>query len=95
MAKLLTASQIIIAMRRANPSNALKLTDSDEYVKVSYQDFFSAIEGIEDLTEKEKQGLYELQEEMTYLLSNESKFYFHEDKIYVYFILRLQEVMAS
>ena len=94
MAKVLTASQIITAMRRANPSNALKLTDLNEYVKVPYSEFFSAVEGIKDLSNEEKKGLSRLQEEMTYLISNSSKFHFHDDKLYIYFILRLQEVMG-
>lgn len=93
MAKILTAGQIITAMRRANPANALKLTDSNEYVKVPYQEFFTAVEGI-DLSEEERAGLIKLQDEMTYLVSNSDKFHFHEDKIYIYFILRLQEVMG-
>ena len=94
MAKILTAKQIITLMRRANPANALKLTDSSEYVKVPYQDFFSTIDSIGDLTANEKEGLARLQEEMTYLIGNQDKFHFHEDKIYIYFILRLQEVMG-
>ena len=94
MAKVLTAGQIVTAMRRADPANAIKLTNPDEYKKVSYQEFFSAIEIISDLTDTEKQGLIKLQDEMTYLISNSDKFHFHEDKIYIYFILRLQEVMG-
>ena len=94
MAKLLTAGQIITAMRRANPANALKLTDPNEYVKIPYQDFFTAVEGLSDLTDAERSGLYKLQEEMTYLVGNSDKFHFHEDKVYIYFILRLQEVMG-
>lgn len=94
MAKILTAGQIVTAMRRANPANALKLTDSNEYVKVPYQDFFTAIEGLTDLSSEERSGLAKLQEEMTYLVGNSDKFHFHEDKIYIYFILRLQEVMG-
>ena len=94
MAKLLSAGQIITAMRRANPANALKLTDPNEYVKVPYSEFFAAYGSIKDLSSSEKEGLHELQEEMTYLISNSDKFYFHEDKIYIYFILRLQEVMG-
>ena len=94
MAKILTAKQIITLMRRANPANAMKLTDTSEYAKVPYQDFFLAIYSIDDLTYSERSGLIKLQEEMTYLLENQAKFHFHEDKIYVYFILRLQEVMG-
>ena len=94
MAKVLTAKQIITAMRRANPANALKLTDPEEYAKVPYSEFFSSAEAVSDLTEIEKKGISSLQDEMTYLLANSDKFHFHEDKIYIYFILRLQEVMG-
>ena len=94
MAKILTASQIVMAMRRANPANALKLTDPNEYVKVPYHNFFTAVEGLTDLSPEEKSGLAKLQDEMTYLIGNSDKFHFHEDKIYIYFILRLQEVMG-
>ena len=94
MAKVLTAAQILALMKRANPCNALKLTNSDEYVKVPYQDFFSAIDSVQGLTPVEKEGLFKLQDEMSYLLPNISKFHFHDDKLYIYFILRLQEVLG-
>jgi hypothetical protein len=93
MAKKLTASQVLTLMRRANPSNALKLTDPNEYCEIPISEFFSSAENL-DLTEVERSKLERLKEEMTIFTNNKDKFYFHENKIYIYFILRLQEVLG-
>ena len=95
MAKKLSAEQILVAMRRANPANALKLTDPGEYVELPISEFFSALDKVRDLTVEERVQLTKLEEEMTYLIGNQDKFYFHENKIYIYFILRLQEVLGK
>ena len=94
MAKVLSAKQILVAMRRADPANALKLTDPNEYKEVPYSEFFSVMDSLEGLSDLELTELTKLQEEMTYLLNNKDKFHFHENKLYIYFILRLQGVLG-
>ena len=91
MAKTLTAKQILMSMSKAPPSNAIKLTDTNEYYKVDYEEFFSLFPQI-DFGEVKNSKLKDLQDEMTYLTLKKD-YSFREDKLYIYFILRLQEIL--
>lgn len=89
MAKHLSALGIMKNMARAVPANAIKLTDPKEYDKISYQEFFSQFPQLEISSDK-KAKLEELQDEMNlFTLAPGGK----EDKLYVYFILKLQEIL--
>lgn len=92
MLKRLKAIQIMQAMSRATPSNALKLTDPLEYKKVPYQNFF--VEFIKPEFKDYSRELIKLQETMTHLLTYQDKYYFRTDKLYEYFILRLQAILG-
>lgn len=91
MARTLTGRQILRSMVKAPPSNALKLTDSNEYSKVEYEEFFSLFPEM-DFGEVKNLQLQELQNEMTYLTLKKD-YNFRDDKLYIYFILRLQEIL--
>jgi hypothetical protein len=94
MAKHLSALQVLSSMSKATPANALRLTDPELYSKIKYEDFFSAIPNlkVDDLRKKQ---LADLQEEINILNLNKDKYHFREDKIYIYFILSLQEVLSD
>lgn len=91
MARTLTARQILRSMAKAPPSNAIKLTDSNEYSKVEYEEFFSLFPEM-DFDKVKNNQLQELQNEMTYLTLKKD-YNFRDDKLYIYFILRLQEIL--
>lgn len=93
MAKRLSASYIMEVMSRADPCNALKLTNTEEYQKVDYQDFFVVFSN-----EKYKDKFVELnklQEEMNELLLHQEDYHFRTDKLYEFFILRLQGILGK
>lgn len=87
--KNLQAKTILELMKRAPAGNAVKLTDPENYKKVGYQEFFSEFPNL-DVTKEQRIELENLQEEMGYLRTNQS---YREDKLYVYFILKLQEIL--
>lgn len=89
MAKALSAKDILVLMVKAPAGNAIKLTDPEQYEKVPYGKFFSMFPEL-NVSEKQKVELSDLQEEMGYLTLNQN---YREDKLYVYFILRLQEIL--
>lgn len=91
MARTLTARQVLRSMAKAPPTNAIKLTDPNEYSKIDYEEFFSLFPEM-DFGEERNRKLESLQEEMTYLTLKKD-YSFREDKLYVYFILRLQEIL--
>lgn len=91
MVRTLTAGQILKSMVKAPPSNALKLTDPNEYTKVEYEEFFSLLPSL-DFGEVKNQRFLELQNEMIYL-TQKKDYPFRDDKLYIYFILRLQEIL--
>ena len=92
MAKVLSAAQILSVMGKATPANALRLTDPELYKKVDYQEFFSVIPKLGFNSQINKR-LSDLQDEIAVLNLNKDNYYFREDKIYIYFILSLQEIL--
>lgn len=76
-------------MKKAPPANAIKLTDPNEYDRIEYKEFFSCLSSL-DLTSEQKVKFETLQEDMRYLRLNQT---YREDKLYVYFILKLQEIL--
>lgn len=89
--KKISAKQILNLMHKAPPSNAVKLTSFDYYYRVPYQEFFAEFPNLDVSPEKRAQ-LEVLKDEMVHFEMDPDLSY-REDKLYVYFILRLQEIL--
>lgn len=93
MPKKLSAQFIMEVMSRADPCNALKLTNPEVYSKVKYEDFF--VQFSNEKYKDKKAELDKLQNEMNDLLLHQDSYYFRTDKLYEFFILRLQGVLGK
>ena len=93
MPKRLSAQFIMEVMSRADPCNALRLTDPEVYSKVNYEDFFVQFSNTK--YSDKKADLDKLQDEMNNLLLHQEDYHFRTDKLYEFFILRLQGILGK
>ena len=83
--KTITAEKILEGAVKAQPFNILKLTDGNEYCSVPYSEFKTAIIG----HPKQKQ----IDELLDQVIIMEEALPEKYDKIYIYFILGLSEIL--
>lgn len=83
------AKKIIMAMKRANIANALKVALPEWYEKVPYSQFIAVYKTC-DLTKEQERRIEILFDEVHQITFKANP---REDKVYVMFILKLQEIL--